>query len=202
MKNLSFLIIILFHGLISCNSKSEKLPIIGNRDFDGKDTIYPKIPDFSFIDQDSQIITNQTFKDKIYVADFFFTSCPTICPKVTRQMLRVYKEFENDDRVLQLAHSIDVKHDTIPKLKKYADNLNVKSNKWHFVTGEKENIFDIANYYFSVAKENPDSPGGFDHSGRLILVDKNRHIRSFCDGTNPESVDQFILDIKQLLNEK
>lgn len=188
--------------LFSCKNTPGKLPILGEREFNGKDTIYPKIPEFSFIDQDSQIVDNQTFKDKIYIADFFFTSCPTICPKVTRQMLRIYKEFENNDQVLQLAHSIDVKHDTIPKLKKYAENLNVKSYKWHFVTGEKEKIFDIANYYFSVAVENPDSPGGFDHSGRLILVDKNRYVRSFCDGTDPQSVDKFILDIKQLLAEK
>lgn len=187
--------------LLSCR-ESAKLPILGERQLVGTDTIYPTIPDFSFIDQDSQIINNQTFKDKVYVVDFFFTSCPTICPKVTRQMLRVYKTFETEERVLLLAHSIDVKHDTVPKLKKYADNLGVKSNKWHFVTGEKEQIFDIAQSYFSVATEDPNLPGGFDHSGRLILVDKNRHVRSFCDGTDEASVDQFIKDIQKLLAEQ
>ncbi len=202
MRTIIFLLLSFSLSWFTSCKQEEKLPILGERELVGKDTIYPTIPDFSFVNQDSQVVNNQTFKDKIYVVDFFFTSCPTICPKVTRQMLRVYHEFESEDRVLLLAHSIDVKHDTVPKLKRYADNLAVKSSKWHFVTGEKEKIFDIAQSYFSVATENPDSPGGFDHSGRLILVDQNRHVRAFCDGTDERSVDQFMKDIRKLLAEK
>ena len=133
---------------------------------------------------------------------FFFTSCPTICPKMKKQMLRLYAKYEKDDRILLLSHSIDTKRDTVGKLKSYATGLGVSSNKWHFVTGDKDDIFEIADDYFSVAQDDPNAPGGFDHSGRFILVDKNRYVRSFCDGTDPASVDQFMLDIDRLLEQE
>ena len=199
--------LIFFLGVIavlsSCqpNPGCTKLPILGNRDIQGQDTIYPTIPDFAFMDQDSQVITNATFQDRNYVVDFFFISCPTICPKVKKQMLRVYQHFEQRPELAFLSHTIDVRHDTIPRLKAYAHGLGVDGNRWHFVTGMEDSIYGIAGSYFSVAQKDPDSPGGFDHSGRLILVDRHRHVRSFCDGTDPESVDQFILDIECLLNE-
>lgn len=183
-------------------TSSGKLPILGNRDLANGDTVYHKVPDFTFTNQDSQLVTNATFKDKVYIVDFFFTSCPTICPKVKKQMLRVNDRFKNNDKVLLLSHSIDTRNDTIPVLKKYAEQLEVSSDKWHFVTGDKDAIYEIADDYFSVAIENPDAPGGFDHSGRLILVDENRYVRSFCNGTDPKSVDKFMNDIDKLLNEK
>lgn len=191
-------------GLISCQSSidNEKLPIIGNKDIIDGDTIYHTVPDFAFVNQDSQLITNATFKDKIYVTDFFFTSCPTICPKMKKQMLRLYANYEQDDRIMLLSHSIDTKRDTVGKLKSYAAGLGVSSDKWHFVTGDKDAIFEIADDYFSVAQDDPNAPGGFDHSGRFILVDKNRHVRSFCDGTDPASVDQFMEDIDRLLKQE
>lgn len=184
---------------LGCRQPEEPLPILGEKIIENGDTIYHTIPDFAFIDQDSQIVTNETFKGKIYVADFFFISCPTICPKVTKQMLRIYKHFEDDDRVALLAHTIDVKHDTIPRLKDYATKLGVRTDKWHFVTGDKEAIYDIADDYFSIAIEDPDAPGGFDHSGKIILVDDKRRVRSFADGTDPESVDRLIADMEKLL---
>ncbi|MBK8492667.1 MAG: SCO family protein [Saprospirales bacterium] len=177
------------------------LPIIGERDVVDGDTIYHTVPDFAFVDQDSQLVTNETFAGKAYVVDFFFTSCPTICPKVTKQMLRIYDKFKDEDRLLLLAHTIDPKRDTVGHLKMYATNLGVESSKWHFVTGEKDALYEIADDYFSVAIEDPDVPGGFDHSGRIILVDPQRHVRSFCDGTDPESVDKFLKDIQVLLDE-
>ncbi len=190
--------------LAACNPNldhGDRLPILGERQIVDGDTLYHQVPDFSFINQDSQIVTNATFAGKAYVADFFFVSCPTICPKVTQQMLRVHDAFKDDDRLLLLAHSIDTKRDTVPRLKKYAEGLGVGAPKWHFVTGDKDAIYEIADDYFSIAIEDPDSPGGFDHSGRLILVDANRHIRSFCNGTDPESVDHFLEDIALLLKE-
>jgi len=177
------------------------LPILGQKRVENGDTIYHQIPDFSFIDQDSQVVTNESFSGKVYVADFFFVSCPTICPKVTQQMLRIHDQFEDDDRLKLIAHSIDPKRDTVGRLANYARNLGVTSEKWHFVTGDKDEIYAIADDYFSIAIESPDAPGGFDHSGRLILVDENRHVRSFCDGTDPEAVDQFMKDIEKLLYE-
>ena len=189
--------------LVGCNLNRtpEALPILGNSEIVNGDTIYHQVRDFSFINQDSQEVNNATFEGKAYVVDFFFISCPTICPMVNKQMLRVYDRFKDDDRLLLLAHSIDTKHDTIPRLKQFAQNLGVSNDKWIFVTGVKDSIYSIANDYFSIAIEDPEAPGGFDHSGRLILVDKNRHVRSFCDGTDPESVDRFMKDIEVLLKE-
>ena len=142
------------------------------------------------------------FERKIYVADFFFTHCPTICPKVTAQMLRVYERFKDSSDVRLLAHSIDPKRDSVGRLHDYAEKLGAKAPKWRFVTGERDSIYSIADDYFSIAKEDPKSPGGFDHSGRLILVDKKRHVRSFCDGTDAEDVGRFMNDIERLLKEK
>ncbi|MBK7871674.1 MAG: SCO family protein [Saprospiraceae bacterium] len=186
----------------ACNRTPQPLPILGERDFVNGDTIFHTIPDFAFVDQDSNLVTNETFAGKAYVVDFFFISCPTICPKTAKQMLRLYERFENDNRVVLLAHTVDPKRDSVGALKNYARNLNVESRKWHLVTGEKDSIYQIAEDYFSIAKEDPTAPGGFDHSGRFILVDKNRRVRSFCDGTDPASVDQFMKDIDLLLEQE
>jgi protein SCO1/2 len=184
------------------DTSDEPLPILGQSTIteDG-DTLLHQIPDFTFMDQDSNIVTPATFAGKAYVADFFFISCPTICPTVKQQMLRIYDRFEGEDRLAFLSHTIDIKYDTIPRLKKYAQNLGVDTDRWHFVTGEKEDIYGIANDYFSIAIEDPDVPGGYDHSGRLILVDPNRHIRSFCNGTDSAEVTAFMKDIELLLEE-
>ncbi|MBN8677192.1 MAG: SCO family protein [Chitinophagales bacterium] len=184
------------------SGSTKKLPILGERDVTAAgDTIYPTIPDFQFIDQDSQLVNNATFAGKAYVVDFFFIHCPTICPKVKANGLRVYEKFKNEDRLLMLSHSIDVRNDTVAALKHHAQKLGIETKKWRLVTGDHDAIYGIADNYFSVATEDPSSPGGFDHSGRLILVDKNRHVRSFCDGTDAEDVDRFMKDIELLLKE-
>jgi protein SCO1 len=199
---LFFLGIFAFFAACTFNGDDKRLPILGERDVVNGDTIYPTIPDFSFIDQDSQIVTNASYKDKIYVVDFFFINCPTICPKVKANGLRIYQKYLNDDRIFILSHSIAPKYDTVPALKRHANKLHIEAPKWRLVTGDKDAIYGIADDYFSVAKEDPEAPGGFDHSGRLILVDKNRHVRSFCDGTDAASVDKFMLDIDLLLKEQ
>lgn len=186
----------------SCQSYERKLPILGNKDIQNGDTLYHTIPAFSFLDQDSQVVTNKTFEGKAYVADFFFIACPTICPKTAKQMLRIHDQFKTDDRLLLCAFSVAGKQDTVPALKRYARNLGVESSKWHFLTGPQDDVYEIADDYFSIAMEDPSAPGGYDHSGRLILIDKKQHIRSFCDGTDPEDVDRFMEDIQILLNEK
>ena len=193
------LVLVLLSTACESPTNNQKLPIIGNKDIVDGDTIYHQVPDFTFVNQDSQLVTNATFADKIYVTDFFFTSCPTICPKMKKQMLRLHAKYKNDDRILLLSHSIDTKRDTVGKLKAYAEGLGVSVDKWLFVTGSKDDIFEIADDYFSIAKDDPNAPGGFDHSGRFILVDKNRYVRSFCDGTDAPSVDQFMEDIDRLL---
>jgi len=203
MKYIIITLLIPLLTTIGCNQQNGcvTLPVLGNKDIVGGDTVFHTIPDFTFIDQDSAFITAETFKEGLYIADFFFISCPTICPKVKKQMLRIYEKFEDEPRLKLLSHTIDVKHDTVPRLKNFSEALGVKPSKWHFVTGEEDAIYGIADAYFSIAIKDGNAPGGFDHSGRIILVDQDRRVRSFCDGTDPASVDQFMLDIDCLLNE-
>lgn len=187
-----------------------KLPVLGRpqiveKMIDGEktyDTIPHTIANFAFVNQDSSLITNETFDDKVYVADFFFTSCPTICPLMKKQMLRIYDAYVDSAEVALLSHTIDPEYDTVGLLKQYAENLGVQSSKWHFVTGIQDEIYDLGERsYLSVMDEDEDAPGGFIHSGALILVDKERRIRSIADGTVPEQVDILIQDIKKLLEE-
>lgn len=197
--------------LTACTTKTEKtLPILGEREpvekiVDGKtviDTIYQTIPDFSFINQDSALVTNKDFDGKIYVADFFFTSCTSICPIMHRNMLNVYKEFKDNSDVKLLSHTIDFKYDTPSKLKKYADKLGITGNQWEFVRGTKDSIYTIAEKSYLVAvSQDTTATDGFIHQGWFILVDKNKRLRGAYDGTKPEAVDQLISDMKILLKE-
>lgn len=195
-------LMIFIHSLLSCKADQERLPYLGNIDVIEGDTIFHTVPDIHLTDQDSQTFTLSGHPDKAFIADFFFTSCPSICPKVTKQMHRLYEKYNSDDRVLLISHTIDQRHDSVTVLNRYARNLNVDTDKWKFVTGEKDSIFHLADQYFVSALEDPSAPGGFDHSGRIILVDKNRHIRGFCEGTDPESVTNFFQTVDKLLNEE
>jgi len=209
-KNLD--ILILLFVLLSCAEvkNAHKLPVLGRpeiveREENGQ-TIYDTIPhtinDFAFVNQDSSLVTNETFEDQVYVADFFFTSCPTICPIMKKQMLRIYAAYEDSTNVALLSHTIDPEYDTVGLLSEYAGNLGVSSEKWHFVTGDQDDIYEIGETsYLSVMAEDDAAPGGFIHSGALILVDKDRKIRSIADGTVPEQVDLLIKDIALLLKE-
>lgn len=195
---------------IACNSTSEKLPILGNREaitktVNGKqitDTLYHQIPDFEFINQDSVKITQKDFAGKIYVADFFFTTCPTICPKMKTQMLRIFEKFKDNPKVGILSHSIDPRHDTPAVLKEFSKNLGIQNSMWQMVTGDKAKIYQIGQKSYMVsATDDPTEPGGIVHSGAFILVDKNRHIRGIYDGTEPEKVDKLMEDMEVLLKE-
>ncbi len=189
--------------LCSCAAEVQKtsLPIIGNRDFVDGDTIYHTIPSFNFVNQDNQAIDKSSFENKIYVADFFFTSCPSICPKMKAQMLRIYHEFENEDRMSIVSHTMDPVRDDVAKLKNYADKLGVSSKRWHFLTGDKDQLHDLADDYFNIVITDPEAPGGYDHSPYFVLVDKKGHVRSKCNGTDKDEVDEFMDDIRLLLNE-
>jgi protein SCO1 len=204
------LIIIYSLLLSSCKTKPEKLPILGNREaviktVNGKqitDTLYHQIPDFEFINQDSVKITQKDFAGKIYVADFFFTTCPTICPKMKTQMLRIYEKFKDNPQVAILSHSIDPRHDTPAVLKEFSKNLGIQNSMWTMVTGDKAKIYEIGQKSYMVsATDDPTEPGGIVHSGAFILIDKNRHIRGIYDGTEPEKVDKLMEDMEVLLNE-
>ena len=194
-----FLILVLI--AYSCSATHQSLPILGEKQIIGDDTLYHTIRPFSYLNQDSIIITNETFDDKIYVVDFFFTSCPTICPKVTQQMLRLQEAFTNEDRLNLLSLSIDYRKDSIPILKRYADKVGIDGQKWHLIQLQKDQVEKVANQYFSIAYEDESVPGGFDHSGRLMLIDQKGHIRAYCDGQDETSVTEFISKIEQLLDE-
>ncbi len=188
--------------LLSCSTKEEKLPIFGQREVVGSDTVYHSIAPFSFVDQDSSIINNDTFQDKIYVADFFFTTCRTICPIMKTQMLRVYEATREMPDVLILSHTIDPEYDTVALLHDFADRLGVESKRWHFVTGVKDSIYKIAQTsYFATAMEDKTEPDGFIHSGAFLLIDKKQRIRGKYDGTKEEDVNRLIVDIKRLRRE-
>lgn len=201
--NKLILIGILVFIMSSCRQGHNKtLPILGNPEINGEDTTYPSISDFRFMDQDSVMISNSTFADKVYVADFIFLSCPSICPIMTREMLKVYHAFEGDNRVAFISHTIDPIRDTIVRLRAYADKFGIKETQWHFVTGDQDTIFDLAEHsYFSIAHPDSTAPGGFTHSGGLLLVDKYRHIRGVYDGTNSEETQRLIQDIHILLGD-
>lgn len=203
MKRFSVLFFILVTGFcISSCIKEKSLPILGERDFNGTDTVYHTIGNFSFVNQDSAIITDETVKGKIYVADFFFTSCRTICPVMKGQMRRVYEATEGDKNILLLSHTIDPEFDTVGLLKDYAQRLGVSSDKWHFLTGTKESIYTIAEKsYFATAREDKTEPDGFIHSGAFILVDTGKRIRGIYDGTKAEDVDRLIKDLERLKHE-
>lgn len=192
-------------GMLMTCAKQEQgpLPILGNKETLPDGTVrYHTIPELSFTDQDSLPFTWESLQGKIHVADFFFVSCPSICPMVTRQMLRVHEAFQNTENLLLVSYSIDPKRDTVGRLANYARNLDADTRRWKFLTGDKARLLGIAGKYFSIALENPDAPGGFDHSGRLILVDSRRRVRAFCDGTDPDSVTAFMASIRQLLQEE
>ena len=200
MRFFVFLTLGLLLGSCQQETVDQSLPYLGQHEFNGQDTVFHTIPDFAFLDQDSSMVTNASFKDKIYLADFFFISCPTICPKVKKQMLRIYDRFKGNDELMLLSHTIDPKRDTVGRLKTYAQNLGVDDGQWKFVTGDKDLVYGIADDYMSIAKEDPNAPGGFDHSGWILLIDKQGHIRSYADGTDPVKVDQLLLDIEWLLD--
>jgi len=189
--------------LASCiEQKEEKLPILGEKDVTATDTIYHTIGNFRLVNQDSIVVTNETLKGKIYVADFFFTSCRTICPIMKTQMHRVYEVIQDDTEVLLVSHTIDPEHDTVALLHDYADRLGVKSNKWYFLTGVKDSIYYLAQTsYFATAMEAEGEPDGFIHSGAFLLIDKKGRIRGKYDGTKEEDVNRLLKDIEVLKKE-
>jgi protein SCO1/2 len=207
----SLLVLFVVLGLMtSCDSGSKKLPILGERDWvtkkvDGKevvDTIYNTIPPFSFTNQYGDTVTEKIVEGKIYVTDFFFTTCPTICPVMKRQMIKVYKEFKDNPNVMILSHTIDPEHDTPKVLNTFAKDLGIEGKQWQFLTGPKEKIYEIGQKsYLSAAQEDKTAEGGFLHSGAFILIDKDKHIRGMYDGTTEEGTQKLIQGIKSLLEE-
>jgi protein SCO1/2 len=160
---------------------------------------FHKIPKFEFINQEGETISNKTFDNKIYVTDFFFTTCPGICPIMTKNMHMVQEAFQNDNSVLMLSHSVTPTKDSVPQLKKYAVEKNIGAN-WHLVTGKKQEIYDLGRSSYFVENDlgEPKGMDDFLHTENFILIDKNKHIRGIYNGLNKNSVKQLVADIKTL----
>lgn len=163
---------------------------------------YHKIANFSLINQNGKIITQNDYKDKIYVADFFFTTCQTICPIMTDHMVNIQEEFKNDTQVMLLSHSVTPDIDSVAQLKRYAKLKGVNDSKWNLVTGDKKQIYELARKSYLAVKSNGDG-GAFDmiHTENFMLIDKKRQIRGFYDGTNTEDINRLLDDIEILKKE-
>ncbi|MDA8728277.1 SCO family protein [Flavicella sp.] len=162
-----------------------------------------KISDFELVNQNGATVTQATFDNKIYVADFFFTRCGTICPLMTTHMYALQNAFLNDEEVLLLSHSVTPVLDSVPVLKRYAENKGVLAAKWHLVTGPKKQIYDLARKsYFAVLDEGDGGEQDFIHTEQFVLVDQKKRIRGYYDGTDPKEIQRILTDIALLKKEK
>lgn len=160
---------------------------------------YHKIADFKLINQNGDTITEKDYDDKIYVADFFFTTCQTICPIMTDHMAKIQEKLKNDNEILLLSHTVTPEIDTVAQLKRYAEKKGVIDDKWNLVTGDKKQIYDLARKSYLVSKTQGDG-GKYDmiHTENFVLVDKDKQIRGFYDGTDPEAIEELLTDIQKL----
>jgi len=163
---------------------------------------YHKIAPFSFKNQNGKTITQDDYEGKIYIADFFFTTCPTICPKMTANMGSIQEEILNDSTVMLLSYSVTPKIDSVPQLKKYAIEKGVNDEKWNLLTGNKKEIYTMARKSYLVVKEDGDG-GPYDmiHTENFILVDPKKRIRGFYDGTDTLAMRELLIDLEILKDE-
>ena len=163
---------------------------------------FHRIADFELINQNGKTVTQENFNGKIYVADFFFTTCPTICISMTDNLLKVQKEIQNNPNILLISHSVTPKIDSVTQLKKYAIEKGINDKKWHLVTGDKKEIYKLARKSYLAVKDEGDG-GPFDmiHTENFILVDPDKRIRGFYDGTDSKEIKRLLLDIKILNSE-
>ena len=204
---LSCIIITLFYNALKPNVK---LPVYNPAmvNFELVDSTiqhqkkYHVISDFSLINQNGKTITQKEYENKIYVADFFFTTCPSICPIMTDNMGIIQKEIINDNEVMLLSHSVTPQIDSVAQLKKYALEKGVNDTKWNLVTGDKKQIYELARKSYFAVKTDGDG-GKYDmiHTENFILVDKKKRIRGFYDGTNDDEIQKLIKDISILKTE-
>ena len=201
-------------ALTSCSSKkNETLAFVGAQQIIGADTIFHTVPSFTLLNQNSDSISNSDLAGKVYVADFFFTTCPSICPIMTNNLVKVQRAFKGVENFALVSHTVNPDYDREDVLKEYAAKMHADTTNWHFLTGTKEAIYNTAFHgYFANAGEDELAPGGFLHSEYFILVDglgrvrsgydKQGNVKGVYEGTNDQDVLQLINDIKKLLKEK
>ncbi len=174
--------------------KVQPLPVLGEKEH--------RIADFRLINQEGETKTTASWKGKIVIADFFFTHCPTICPQMTKSLKAVQEAFKNDTGIFFNSFTVDPESDSFPQLKIYAGRFNIDNHNWDLLTGSKKDIYKLArNSFMVVATDGDGGPGDFIHSDKLVLVDQQKRIRGYYDGTSHEEVTQLIVDIKKLKNE-
>ncbi len=207
----SFFLAILVLSTVACTETKREgliLPILGERDVDYKmvdgkevaDTIYHVVPEFSYINQDSLRIESTDLKDKVWVVDFFFTHCPTICPPMTSQMKRLHDAtLDLSEKVQYLSFSIDPRRDTPSRLREYMGMYEIKTSNWYFMTGDEEETHLLAKEFFNGAERDEDADGGFGHTDYFALVDTKGHVRGIYRGTDVDQVDSLQNDLRKLL---
>jgi protein SCO1/2 len=218
MKNINVKLFVLLTLLVfGCSHKpsqnktdkviKDALPFIGEKEFDYDeeghviDTIYHTIPKFEFLAHDSTIITSETVKGKIYVADFFFTSCPSICPKMTNHMQDLHERTKDIKDLMFLSHTVDPETDSIPILRTYIESRNIDTrDNWFFLWAPQGYTYEIGKFgYLINADVDPEAEGGFLHSEHFVLIDKEGRIRGMYEGTNPSKINQLEKDIRKLV---
>ncbi len=212
MKQFGLLSVFACLLLFSCKDPEQPkaLPFFGNYDIltyenngiKEVDTVYPVIPTFHFLNQDSVQVTNKSFKGKVWIANFFFTSCPSICPPMMAQMKRLHKKTEDIHGELQfLSFSIDPNHDQPSVLRAYRKNNGISAKNWTMLTGDEQKTHYLGVHHFMVhAKKDPMAAGGFAHSDGMVLVDREGYVRGIYLGTQTDQVDQLNKDLRKLLN--
>lgn len=220
MNKAIIVIVILIIGVATAyfmtkNSQDVKqLPIIQPKDIK-KEMVDPsllekgighRIGEFSLINQDGENITLADVKGKVFVAEYFFTTCMTICPKMTEQMTRVQAAFRNNENVKMLSFTVNPDYDDVDILKEYSEKYNALAGQWHFLTGTKEELYGLARKSFFVLKPAEaanlgDAGSDFIHTNNFVLVDRQLRIRGYYDGTSPDEVSELIADIQLLLKE-
>ena len=192
--------VVLWLVLVTGHNHFRTLPILGPIDVSAKgDTTYHTIPAFSMINQDGKTITDKDVDHKIYVASFFFASCPSVCPKVNEEMGRVQFAFKDDKKIRMLSFTVDPERDTVPALKEYSQKMRADSSVWWFLTGNKDSIYDLARDGYLVPAAMRTAENDFFHSQDIVLIDKQKRIRGVYDGTDHAEVDSLIDHIKLLM---
>tara|TARA_B110000438_G_scaffold303088_1_gene363067 strand:- start:686 stop:1366 length:681 start_codon:yes stop_codon:yes gene_type:complete len=215
LKNIPIFIIsvIGFIIFVSCDSRNHnefRLPIYTPADLDPdwmdpslKNSTEPHVVnDFEFINQNGLVVNEQTVKGKIYIAEFFFTTCPGICPILTKHTKKIQDEFLNDHDILILSHTVYPEHDSVPVLYAFGEQNNINSTKWHLLTGSKQDLYTISRKgYFAISYKPDLSDEGFIHTENVVLVDKQRRLRGIYNGTNIHEMNRLIEDIYLLKKE-
>lgn len=201
---ISSIIVVLFYNALD---PEKKLPVYQPADFNAElvdqsllhKKKYHTVANFSLTNQNGKTITQNEYEGKIYIADFFFTTCQTICPIMTKNMVAIQERIKNDDAIMLLSHSVTPKIDSVAQLKKYALEKGVLDHKWNLVTGDKKEIYDLARKSYMAVKTDPNiDPYSMIHTENFILVDKEKRIRGTYDGTDDAAIEKLLKDLEIL----